>query len=88
MTDAEITAQLAVWLGPTVTSRLTTRAQRATAHRVFRMIADTERPDTARAWMVGTNPHLDDDNPLLAIADGRGHAVMRAARAYLSGVST
>lgn len=85
VTDAEITAQLAVWLGPTVVSRLTTAGQRAAAHDVFRLIADGERPETACKWMVGMNPHLGDDNPLLAIAAGHHRDVMAAARAYLKG---
>ncbi|WP_312632057.1 hypothetical protein [Streptomyces noursei] len=39
----------------------------------------------ARSWLIGMNPHLSDDNPLRAIAAGRGDEVLAAARAYARG---
>jgi hypothetical protein len=38
--------------------------------------------------MIGRNPQLDDQEPILAIAAGRITDVEVAARAYLNGVRT
>jgi hypothetical protein len=65
---------------------LLTPNQRAEAVQVFQQIADREGEATARAWMIGMNPHLDDQAPILALRDGRSSDVMVAARAYLEGV--
>ena len=67
---------------------LFTPEQRPDVVRIFRQVADREGEAVARAWMVGMNPHLDDQAPILAIADGRIRDVEAAARAYLSGVWT
>ncbi|MET7975750.1 hypothetical protein ABZW44_22445 [Streptomyces mirabilis] len=88
MTDAETAAQLTAWFGPTVARTLTTAAQRAAAHRIHRMIADTAGGAVATMWMVGMNPHLGDQAPFDVIADGRGRDVEAAARGYLNGATT
>jgi hypothetical protein len=84
----EIAAQLVDRLGSNLAARLTTSEQQATAHRILQQLADREDPATARAWMIGMNPHLDDQAPILAIAEGRGQDAEAAARAYLNGVWT
>lgn len=65
---------------PTIEQEARLRA----AHQVFEMIAKREGPHVARAWMIGMNPHLDDENPILCIARDRHHDVIVAARAYLN----
>lgn len=67
---------------------LLTPEQQEQAVDVFRLLANAEDDATARAWMIGTNPHLGDENPILTIADGRSVEVRAAARAYLGGVWT
>lgn len=81
-------AYLARQFGPCVTTRLATPEQRDTARRVFQQITDQECADTARAWMTGINPHLDDQSPIHTIADGRAHDVEAAAHAYPDGAWT
>lgn len=55
------------------------------ALQVFQLIQDAESLYTARAWMIGMNPQLEDEAPAQCIADGRMRDVMVAARAYVDG---
>lgn len=71
--------------GLKVASLLTPEQQEQTVD-VFRLLADVEGEALARAWMIGRNPLLGDDNPILTIADSRTAEVRAAARAYLKGV--
>ena len=41
-----------------------------------------DSPSVARAWFMGMNPQLDDENPAEVLATGRAREVMAAARAY------
>ena len=89
MTDdrrAVVEAQLEDWLGADLARHLTTARQQDVAWQVMRRLADRECPGVARAWMLGMNPHLGDESPLLAIVAGRAGDVEAAARAYLDGV--
>lgn len=83
-----VEADLHAWFGPTAARTLTTAAQRAAAHRIHRMIADTAGDSVATMWMVGMNPHLGDQAPLDVIAGGHGQDAEAAARGYLNGVCT
>ncbi|OQQ12990.1 hypothetical protein B0675_39935 [Streptomyces sp. M41(2017)] len=87
-TSDRTTTDLTAWLGEPLTDRLTDAEQREAAHRIFRHIADQEEEATARNWMIGMNPHLNDQAPLLAIAAGQTADVDAAARAYIDGVWT
>jgi hypothetical protein len=71
--------------GTTLADSLTVQEQN-TAVDAYTLIQATDGPHTARAWMIGMNPHLDDQAPILALRDGRSSDVMAAARAYLEGV--
>lgn len=66
---------------PRIDSELRLRA----AYQVFQMITLEENSHTARAWMIGMNPQLEDDSPIQAIAEDRHKDVMAAARSYLKG---
>ncbi|MFE3635370.1 XRE family transcriptional regulator [Streptomyces cellostaticus] len=55
------------------------------ALQVFQLIQDAESLYTARAWLIGMNPQLDDKAPLGVIAEGHYRDVMIAARAYVDG---
>ncbi|MET7935347.1 XRE family transcriptional regulator [Streptomyces sp. NPDC005322] len=66
---------------PRIDSELRLRA----AYQVFQMITRAENCHTARAWMIGMNPQLEDDSPVQAIADDRHKDVMAAARSYIKG---
>ena len=58
-------------------------------YRVGRMVADAYDAQTARAFLRGSNPLLDDEAPLLVIADrpieDAARAVIAVARALLDG---
>jgi hypothetical protein len=66
---------------PRIDSELRLRA----SYQVFQMITLAENCHTARAWMIGMNPQLEDDSPVQAIADDRHKDVMAAARSYIKG---
>ena len=80
-----------VWLlrdqfGPKLTDSLTVEQQN-TAVDAYTLIRATDGPHVARAWMMGLNPHLDDQAPLLALHDGRSRDdVLTAVRAHQEGV--
>lgn len=81
MTTAEF---LAAALGPHLTARLATVEQREAARQVFTRIAAAVGEETARAWMVGANPHLCDRSPISALRTGRHREVSAAADHYLN----
>lgn len=51
------------------------------AHDVWKMVAEAEGREVARAWFTGANPWLNDDTAVDAIRVGRLVAVADAARA-------
>lgn len=55
------------------------------AHALFFSIARSESEHIARAWMIGSNPLLDDDTPITAIREDRFKEVTAAANAFLEG---
>lgn len=58
-------------------------AKLRTGHEVFTILRRAECADTARAWMIGMNPLLEDKNPIDEIGHGNGRNVLAAARTYL-----
>lgn len=70
-------------LGVTLPEPLT-KEQQTHAATAYLIIRTVHSPDTARAWMLGLNPHLDQA-PILAVQAGRGPDVITAARTYLEG---
>lgn len=58
-------------------------------YRVTRMIADTYSGPVAQAFLRGSNPELDDQSPLLVIAqrpvDAAADEVLGAVHAFLEG---
>lgn len=48
------------------------------------LLMQVESRQTARAWFMGMNPRLDDRAPALVVAED-AEAVLRAARAFLTG---
>lgn len=50
-------------------------------HDVWRIVAEAEGEEVARAWFTGASPWLDDDTAVNAIRAGRLVAVAGAARA-------
>ncbi|WP_285564988.1 XRE family transcriptional regulator [Streptomyces sp. RTGN2] len=77
--------QVGKWCRGQNAPRLDSEMRLRTAYQIFKFIESAENLHTARAWMIGMNPQLDDDSPLEAIAGERYKEAMTAARAYLQG---
>jgi len=60
-------------------------AKLRTGHKAFEIISKADGWNVARAWMLGMNPQLDDENPILCIAQGRCRDVLMAAQAHVNG---
>src|SRR3954466_6291430 len=43
------------------------QARMKAAHRVWELIRSTEGDDIARAWLIGANPYLNEQAPVLAL---------------------
>lgn len=54
------------------------------AFRIARLLAQTEQPQTVRAWFMGMNPQLEDRAPALMVAEDPDR-VLKAARSLLAG---
>lgn len=55
-------------------------------YEVATLLVDAESTQTAQAWFMGKNPHLDDRSPAVVfVADAEGgQRVLQAARAFLA----
>lgn len=53
---------------------------------VVELLLTGDSPSVVRAWFMGMNPQLDDENPAEVLAAGRAREVMAAARAYVGEV--
>jgi hypothetical protein len=55
---------------------------------VVHILQTREKPDVIRAWFAGNDPHLDDKNPVVLLAEQDGAAtrelVIAAARNFIS----
>jgi hypothetical protein len=49
---------------------------------VVELLLSGDSPSVVRAWFMGMNPQLDDENPAELLAAGHARDVMAAARAY------
>ncbi|MFD5891652.1 XRE family transcriptional regulator [Streptomyces sp. NPDC060334] len=77
--------QIGKWASGVTTPRPESEERLRAALQVFQLIQDAESLYTARAWMIGMNPQLEDEAPAECIAAGRFRDVMVAARAYVDG---
>jgi len=50
---------------------------------IVELLLTGDSPTVVRAWFMGMNPQLDDENPAEVLAAGRTREVMAAARAYV-----
>ncbi len=53
-------------------------------YRVWRTLERAEGPSVALAWLMGANPRLDEDLPVLWIQQQRTREVIGAAEAFVS----
>ncbi|MGY5127327.1 hypothetical protein [Streptomyces nigrescens] len=75
---------IAAVLGPTLTDWLDTEEHRDQAWNLHQLIADQDGPYVASAWLIGMNPHLNNDSPLNAIRNGHSADARAAAYAHLN----
>lgn len=54
-------------------------------YQVVLVLLDEESRHTVRAWLMGMNPHLDDQSPAALLREGDGPRVLGAARTFLAG---
>lgn len=52
-------------------------------YRVWRTLAQSEGPNVALAWLMGSNPRLQEDLPVLYIQRQLGREVLGAAEAFV-----
>ena len=65
--------------------RTDTEARLRDLYRVTRLLLSAETPSTVRAWMIGSNPQLNDEAPIEALHEKKTPAVMRAAESFVLG---
>lgn len=53
-------------------------------HRVWKTLELSEGNSVALAWLLGANPRLNEEVPLLFIQKNRAHEVIGAAEAFIS----
>ena len=57
-------------------------------YQVASLLLQREDPRTVAQWFSSMNPYLDDDEPAIALREGRAQEVIRAARAFLAGAGS
>jgi hypothetical protein len=62
-----------------------TEARLRNVFRVTQLLLTGDSPATVRAWMIGSNPQLDDDAPIELLHETQVRPVLRAAEAFLMG---
>ncbi|MFD9400254.1 XRE family transcriptional regulator [Streptomyces sp. NPDC060011] len=77
--------QVGKWASGENTPRPDAEERLRAALQILQLIQDAESLYTARAWLIGMNPQLNDEAPLTMIAEGYFRDVMVAARAYVDG---
>lgn len=53
--------------------------------RVTQLLAASESPATVRAWLMGSNPQLDDHAPIELLHEQQVQPVLRAAQSFVTG---
>lgn len=56
-----------------------------TAHQIWSLIAQADSDYVARAWFIGANPRLSDEQPVMTLRAGRHADTLAAAKAFTSG---
>lgn len=65
--------------------RMTTVDQLRLGYRVWHLLTQAEGHDVALAWLVGSNPRLDESTPVSAVRDLKSAEVIGAALAFIDG---
>lgn len=57
-------------------------------YEVFRVLRQAEGAESARLWLTTANPALDDEDPIAAVGQGHGAAVLAAAVGHVRGTGS
>ena len=68
--------------GPEPRAKVETRLRRG--YRVFRTLEQAEGKNLALAWLIGANPRLDEELPLLFIQRNLARDVIGAAESFVT----
>jgi hypothetical protein len=52
---------------------------------VVQLLLTCETPGTVRAWLIGTNPQLNDEAPVEVLHHDQPGRALRAAKAFVTG---
>jgi len=69
--------------GPEPRQQVTARLR--LGYRVWKLLCDAEGKDVALAWMVGSNPRLNEQTPVTVIRELNAAQVIGAAEAFING---
>lgn len=77
--------QVSQWIpGQAATQPLDEQRLLCDTFEVVELLAEVDPNEVVRAWFIGMNPQLDGAAPAEAIAEGRVHDVLAAARAFVN----
>lgn len=74
------------WAKGGTTPQRDTQARLRLGYRVWKTVESTEGPDVALAWLMGANPRLDEELPVLFISELKTREVLGAAEAFVNDV--
>lgn len=65
--------------------RIETEQRLRAAYQIHQLLSMAESPETARAWFIGMNPHLEDRAPFAVLGEepAQGPRVLEAAKAFV-----
>lgn len=81
MSGQEGGAPLKTWMVQPPTGE--DEARLRAGYEITKLLVNAEGVHIARAWLIGMNPQLADENPLMEIGKGNGNTVLLAAKSYL-----
>lgn len=55
------------------------------AHQIWSLLTKVDNDYVARAWFIGTNPRLGDEQPVMALRNARYADTRAAAAAFMTG---
>lgn len=85
MAGAEDPKAVGRWARGERTPRVETEQRLRAAFQVSQLLSMAESPETARAWFIGMNPHLEDRAPFVVLSEQPAQAqrVLEAAKAFV-----
>jgi len=63
----------------------TTEGRLREVYKVVQLLLTAETPETVRAWMIGSNPQLNDEAPIEVLHRNQPGRAIRAAESFVTG---